>query len=285
MFVNNHLAYSALLLKSSGKFSTLLIAYPISMYGPLLDVVRVNFSDAIDFKNHPFSLPLIGNLQEIHFPTQVTFFVGENGTGKSTILEAIATKAGFGAEGGSKNINFKTSQEKTYAGTELFADQLTLSWRYKPHNGNGYFFRAESFFNIANYIDQLAQNGGPEVAYAPYGGKSLHEQSHGESFLAFFKNRLGNNGGFFIFDEPEAALSPQRQLSLMIIIREICKNPHSQFIIATHSPLLLAYPGSTIYSCDSTSLASIAYTDTKHYQITKQFLDNPGHYLHHLFKD
>lgn len=255
----------------------------ITINGPLLDTVKVAFSETVDFKQYPFSLPIIKNLKEIQFPTQVTFFVGENGTGKSTILEAIATKAGFGAEGGSKNINFKTSQEKTYTGTELFADQLTLSWNFKPRNMNGYFFRAESFFNIANFIDELAKNGGPKLAYAPYGGKSLHEQSHGESFLAFFKNRL-DNGGFFIFDEPEAALSPQRQLSLMVIIHEMCKNPHAQFIIATHSPILLAYPDATIYSCDSDTLTTINYTDTEHYKITKQFLDNPAYYLHHLFK-
>ncbi len=252
--------------------------------GPLLDTLRVNFSDSVDFKSYPFCLPLIQSLKEIRFPSQVTFFVGENGTGKSTILEAIATKSGFGAEGGSKNINFKTSQEKTYTGTEQLADHITLSWNYKPYNGNGYFFRAESFFNVANYIDLLAQNGGPELAYAPYGGKSLHEQSHGESFLAFFNNRLGN-GGFFIFDEPEAALSPQRQLSLMIIIHEICKNPHAQFIIATHSPILLAYPGATIYSCNGDTLKTIAYKDTDHYQITKDFLDDPTRYMQYLFKE
>jgi predicted ATPase len=252
--------------------------------GPMLDKVKVNFAPTIDFNQYPFSLNIIKNLKEIVFPTPVTFFVGENGAGKSTILEAIANKAGFGAEGGSKNINFKTSAEKTYSGAQLLAEQLTLSWRVKPKNG--YFFRAESFFNVANYVDTLAREGGagPEVTYAPYGGKSLHEQSHGESFLSFFKHRLGN-GGFFIFDEPEAALSPQRQLSLMVIIHEMCKKSNSQFIIATHSPLLLAYPNATIYSCDSDSLKNIAYTDTEHYQITKHFLDNPGRYLEHLFKD
>jgi predicted ATPase len=248
--------------------------------GPILDKVRVNFADSIDFNEYPFSLKIIKNLKDIIFPNQVTFFVGENGTGKSTILEAIAHKAGFGAEGGSRNINFKTSEEKTYAGTQHLADQFTLSWRIKPKNG--YFFRAESFFNIANYIDHIAREGGGD-AYAPYGGKSLHEQSHGESFLSFFKNRLGTTG-FFIFDEPEAALSPQRQLSLMAIIHEVCKNPHSQFIIATHSPILLAYPHATIYSCDSDILKTIAYTDTEHYSITKQFLDNPERYFQHLFK-
>lgn len=255
---------------------------PVSnINGPILDKVKVNFTDSTDFNQYPFSLKIIKNLKDIEFPSQVTFFVGENGTGKSTILEAIAHKAGFGAEGGSKNINFKTSEEKTYSGTEQLADQLTLSWRMKPKNG--YFFRAESFFNIANYIDSLAQDD-RDGAYAPYGGKSLHEQSHGESFLAFFNNRLGT-AGFFIFDEPEAALSPQRQLSLMAIIHEVCKNPHSQFIIATHSPLLLAYPNATIYSCDSDVLTTIAYTDTEHYQITKNFLNNPDYYMRHLFKD
>lgn len=248
--------------------------------GPVLDKVKVNFADTvteIDFERYPFSLDVIKNLKTIEFPTQVTFFVGENGTGKSTILEAIAYKAGFGAEGGSKNIQFKTSEEKTYAGTQQLAEHLTLSWRTKPRNG--YFFRAESFFNIANYIDQIAQDDG--AAYGPYGGKSLHEQSHGESFLSFFSNRLGTDG-FFIFDEPEAALSPQRQLSLMVIIHEVCKNPASQFIIATHSPILLAYPDATIYSCDAPSLTKIAYTDTHHYQITKNFLDNPELYLRQL---
>jgi predicted ATPase len=254
----------------------------MALDGPVLDKVKVNFADTVDFKQYPFSLPIIKNLKEITFPTQVTFFVGENGTGKSTILEALAHKAGFGAEGGSKNINFTTSEEKTYLGSQRLSEQLTLSWRMKPRNG--YFFRAESFFNVANYIDQLVHYGGPEKAYAPYGGKSLHEQSHGESFLAFFNHRLGSDG-FFIFDEPEAALSPQRQLALLVIIHELCKNAHAQFVIATHSPLLLAYPGATIYSCDGDTLRTISYEETSHYQITKRFLDNPSQYLEHLFKE
>ncbi len=251
-----------------------------SINGPILDKVKINWPADLDFTQYPFSLRLIKNLEEIKFPSKVTFFVGENGAGKSTILEAIAAKAGFGAEGGSRNINFKTSEQKAYSGTERLADCLTFSWRRKPTNG--YFFKAESFYNVANYIDSLAQEDG--LAYAPYGGKSLHEQSHGESFLSFFKNRLGNDG-FFLFDEPEAALSPQRQLSLLTIIHEVCKNPHSQFIIATHSPILLGYPRATIYSCDADRLMPIAYTDTQHYQITKHFLNNPDYFLKHLFKD
>jgi predicted ATPase len=251
---------------------------------PILDKVKANFSNTLDFNQYPFSLNIIKNLKEIEFKNQVTFFVGENGTGKSTIMEAIASLSGFGPEGGSRNINFKTSEEKTYTGTETLADNLTLSWRKKPKNG--YFFRAESFFNVANFLDKLAMEGGggPEATFAPYGGKSLHEQSHGESFLSFFANRLSQSG-FFIFDEPEAALSPQRQLSLLAIIHEVCKDPNSQFIIATHSPILLGYPNATIYSCDSDNLKQIEYKDTDHYQITKSFLDNPKSYLQYLFEN
>jgi len=250
----------------------------ISLDGPLLDMLKVTLPESANIQQFPFSLNIIKHLKEIVFPTQVTFFVGENGSGKSTILEAIANKAGFGSEGGSKNINFKTSEEKTYVGAQSLAENITLSWRRKPKFG--YFFRAESFFNIANYIDVLAKS--DARAYDSYGGKSLHEQSHGESFLSFFQHSLSQDS-FYILDEPEAALSPQRQLSLMVIIHELCKNSHAQFIIATHSPILLAYPKATIYSCDSEILKTISYTDTEHYQITKRFLDDPDYYLRHLF--
>ncbi len=249
--------------------------------GPLLDTVKVRFASSLDMTKYPFSLSIIKNLQEIQFPTAVTFFVGENGTGKSTILEALADKAGFGLEGGSKHISFKTSNEHLYSPAQQLADQLTLSWRQKPQDG--YFFRAESFYNVANYIDYLDRECGGN-AYKPYGGKSLHEQSHGESFLSFFKNRI-NKGGLFILDEPEAALSPQRQLALLIIINQLCKDFNTQFIIATHSPILLAYPHATIYSCDDGQLQTIAYKDTLHYQITKRFLDDPDEYMRSLFAE
>lgn len=249
--------------------------------GPLLDTIRVTTSTSSDTTQYPFSLPIIKNLQEISFPSQVTFFIGENGTGKSTILEAIAYHAGFGAEGGSKNIAFKTSNDNVYSGVQNLSEHLTLSWRQKPKDG--YFFRAESFYNVANYIDYLQRECGGN-AYGPYGGKSLHAQSHGESFFSFFKNRVGK-GGFFILDEPEAALSPQRQLSLLVIIKELCKEANTQFIIATHSPILLAYPDATIYSCDGTEITQITYTETPHYQITKDFLNNPTYYLNTLFNE
>ena len=245
--------------------------------GPVLDSIRIKSVKSVD--TYPFSLDIIKNLREISFPTQVTFFIGENGTGKSTLMEAIAYHAGFGAEGGSKNISFKTSLDNVYWGTQELADNLIFSWRQKPRDG--YFFRAETFYNVANHLDYLDRECGGS-AYNAYGGKSLHHQSHGESFLSFFKNRMGK-GGFFILDEPEAALSPQRQLSLLVIINQLCKDLNTQFIIATHSPILLAYPKATIYSCDEGHLKQTTYTETAHYNVTKDFLNNPDLYLERLF--
>lgn len=239
---------------------------------PLLCSIDIAVDERINLSEHPFCLPLIQNTKSILFSTPVTFFVGENGSGKSTILEAIAQNIGFGSEGGSKNINFKTSGE----GMSKLGECMKLSWSYKPHDG--YFFRAESFFNVASYLENIGDH------FRSYGGKSLHHQSHGESFFSFFNNRLGN-GGFFILDEPEAALSPQRQLALLRIIYDLTKDYTAQFIIATHSPLLLAYPNATIYSCDNQQLKKITYVETEHYQITKRFLDNPDLYVKNLFLD
>ncbi len=251
--------------------------------GPLLDKVKIDTSEISDLSAYPFSLEIIKNLEEIVFPTQVTFFVGENGTGKSTILEAIAARSGFGREGGSKSIQFETADETYGNQIDAFSSTMTLSWRKKPKDG--YFFRAESFFNVGNYLDELSKH--PLVgqsAYNSYGGKSLHEQSHGESFLSFFQNRLGT-GGFYILDEPEAALSPQRQLALLKIINDLCQSPETQFIIATHSPILLSYPNARIYTCDGHALEAIEYKDTSCYEITKGFLDHTDQYLKHLFAE
>lgn len=246
--------------------------------GPVLDIIRIDTSKTSK-EQYPFSLKIIKNLKEIKFPNQVTFLVGENGTGKSTILEAIALKAGFGKEGGSKNMHFNTADDELYDGVQKLSECMTLSWRKKTRDG--YFFRAESFFNVANYLDEMVKGPMAAATYNSYGGESLHVKSHGESFLAFFNHRL-SDGSFYIFDEPEAALSPQRQLTLLAILHELCKNKETQFIIATHSPILLAYPDATIYSCDDEEFKTITYTDTKHYQITKEFLDCPERYFKHL---
>lgn len=247
--------------------------------GPVLDKITFKFSDESEFEKYPLNLKIIQNLKEIVFKKQVTFFVGENGTGKSTILEALAEYIGFGKDGGSKNLYLMRALDDEESDVRGLTKSISLSWRKKV---DGYFFKAESFWNIANKLKEMAGHAGSFDVYRHYGGKSLHEQSHGESFLAFFKNRV-ERGGIYIFDEPEAALSPQRQLALLKIIFELSKSPETQFIIATHSPILLAYPDSEIYSCDGGVLKKINYKDTEHFQITKNFLNNPEQYFKHLF--
>jgi predicted ATPase len=204
----------------------------------------------------------------------VIFFIGENGTGKSTLLEAIAFKCGFGSKGGSKNNIF---EEDTY--TAKLASIMTISWL--PKINKGFFMRAETFYDFAGYIDELAKDGRIE-AYQPYGGKSLNEQSHGEAFLSLFKNRF-NSKGLYILDEPEAALSPQRQLAFLSIIWQLEQADKAQFIIATHSPILMAYPNSIIYSFDNDRLKQIDYEETDHYQLTKAFLNNREKLFRNLF--
>lgn len=252
--------------------------------GPILDKITLTKPKShLIAGNYPFNVPVIKNLKSFIFKNRITFLVGENGTGKSTLLESIAIKSGFGSEGGNKNISFQTGLKEKYTDSELLAQHLTLSWRQKPKYG--YFFRAETFFNIANHLEAMShQYGtGPAEVFAPYGGKSLHDQSHGESFLSFFKNQVKQEG-FFILDEPEAALSPQRQLSLMVIINEALKQPNTQLLIATHSPILLGFPNADIYSLDGDKLEKIELEQTSHYLITKGFLDNPTSYTKRLFE-
>ena len=223
------------------------------------------------FDRYPFSIPAVRALETLHLHPQVTFFVGENGSGKSTLVEAIAVAAGFNAEGGSKNFRFATRRSESELHTAL---RLARGTRREK---DGFFLRAESLFNVATQIDELA------VTHA-YGGVSLHEQSHGESFLALANHRLGGNG-LYIFDEPEAALSPGRQLSLLKIIDTLARTQQSQLIIATHSPILMAYPHATIYSLDASGLSPVEYEQTEHYQITRSFLVDRERYFKHLFAD
>lgn len=223
-------------------------------------------------KVYPFSIPAFEGLETIEFKSNVTFFVGENGSGKSTLLEAIAYKCDFNTAGGGRNNFYDVPSSESALG-----DFIRLSWA--PKITNGFFLRAESLYNFASHIDSL----GPE-AYRAYGGKSLHEQSHGESFLAILSNRFGKKG-IYLLDEPEAALSPARQLALLRIIRELVEDGLSQFIIATHSPIILAYPGAQILDFDTLPVSETAYEDTSHYQITKDFLENRDLYLRKLFEE
>jgi predicted ATPase len=208
----------------------------------------------------------------------VTFIVGENGSGKSTLLEAIAVAVGFNAEGGTKNFHFSTRDSHSPLHNYL---RIVRS-HVRPRDG--FFLRAESFFNVATNIEQLDSEPsfGPPVIDS-YGGKSLHEQSHGESFLSLLIDRFGGNG-LYILDEPEAALSPTRQLAVLSRMHQLVKES-SQFIIATHSPILMAYPDALIYHLDSSGFSPVSYKDTEHYEVTKAFLDNPERMLRELLAE
>jgi len=221
----------------------------------------------------PFNLPFLSNGLDLKLKSNVTFFVGENGIGKSTLLEAIAEKCDFNVSGGSRNHNYNFHKTES----EL-SEYLTLSWKTKT--GQGFFMRAESFFNFATYIDEVAEE--DRSVLNAYGGKSLHQQSHGEAFLALFHNHFQN--GLYILDEPESALSPQRQLSLLSVIHKLEKAGKAQFIISSHSPILMSYPGAEIYVLDE-KIQQSSYRETEHYQLTKNFLESPELYLRHLFED
>ncbi len=226
----------------------------------------------------PFNLPWLGEF-ELELPSSVAFFVGENGSGKSTLIEAIAALCRLPVSGGSRQENgdfFGPEKE-----SEL-ARELAPVFTQRPRDG--YFFRAEFYAQFATLLDLRAQDpdflGDP---YQAYGGRSLHTRSHGESFLELMQNRLSE--GLFLLDEPESALSPQRQLTLLALIADRVADGKSQFIIATHSPILLTFPGATILNFDESPLAPIALEETSHYYITKGILDNPQMYWKHLIPE
>jgi predicted ATPase len=226
------------------------------------------------FDEYPFSIPAIRELEELAFDPKVTFLIGDNGSGKSTLIEAIALVMGFNAEGGTKNFRFHTRSSES-----------PLHEHLRPVRGvkrprDGFFLRAESYFNVATEIERLDDDSGTLIE--AYGGVSLHEQSHGESFLALATHRFHGHG-IYILDEPEAALSPQRQLSLLAIMHELIEEERSQFIIATHSPILMAYPGALIYYLGPDGMVRTAYEETEHYVITRDFLSAPERYFKTLF--
>ncbi len=215
-------------------------------------------------------LPVVKYLADngITFHKQVTFFVGENGSGKSTLIEALAISQGFNPEGGTKNFSFSTENSHS----EL-CDYLRVA-RGFLYPRDGFFLRAESFYNVASNIDQMDREGGCGApVIASYGGVSLHRQSHGESFLALVENRFGGQG-LYILDEPEAAMSPRGIIRLMQNMDELVRKD-SQFIIATHSPMLLTFPGAEIYQIREEGIDSVRFQDTDHYRTTVRFLQNP----------
>jgi predicted ATPase len=224
-------------------------------------------ADPAEAPRYPFTVPAFRAGLTLDLASNVTFFVGENGSGKSTLLEAVARACGFHPEGGGRDHHFATRADAVDLG-----DALKLSWL--PKVSDGFFMRAESFYNLASYLDEVGD-------VDRVGGRRLHEQSHGESFLALFANRFDR--GIYLLDEPEAALSPRRQLSFLKIIHDLDHGGRAQFLIASHSPILLAYPGATLLSFDGAGVQPIDYRQTDHYTLTKQFLDAPERFFRHLF--
>jgi predicted ATPase len=223
--------------------------------------------EEMDHTRYPFNIRAFSHGIDVTFRSKVTFFVGENGSGKSTLLEALAECCGFNPEGGNRDHH-----RATFADRSALAQALRLSWL--PKVTEGFFMRAESFYNFATYIEQVSD-------LRAYGGKSLHEQSHGESFISLFANRFEQ--GIYILDEPEAALSPQRQLSFLKIIHDLSTPGHAQFLIATHSPILLSYPGAVLFDLDGDAISQVGYRETKHFLITRDFLNAPERFFKHLF--
>ncbi len=241
-------------------------------------LLRASFKDDdLDAAGYPLSIPAVRDLERIEFHPKVTFLVGENGSGKSTIVEALAVLMGLNAEGGTQNFAFSTR-----------ASHSSLATVLRPVRGarqprNRFFLRAESYFNLATTIEHLDREpGGPKVIDS-YGGTSLHEQSHGESFMALMEHRFGANG-LYILDEPEAALSPQRQLAMLVRMHDLIAE-NCQFIIATHSPILMAYPEAWIYELSADGIARVALRDTDHYRVTLDILRDPEARLARLLGD
>ena len=225
--------------------------------------------------SYPFNLPIVRHLSTLEFSKSVTYIVGENGSGKSTLLEAIANLLGLNAEGGSKNFNFRTNDTHSNLYEELRAIRADVGYR------NAFFFRAESFYNVASEVDRIARE--DQRMLNNYGGISLHKQSHGESFMALFTNRLRNKG-LYIFDEPEAALSYMNQLRFLVWMKEAV-NAGSQIIISTHSPVILAYPDAEIFVAEDGILKATSYDDCYIYRDMLAFITNKDLVIKELLSD
>ena len=242
------------------------------MGGYILEI-RLKRQKIPDFAAYPFSIPALRELDVLPLHPGVTFFVGENGAGKSTLLEAIAAGAGLNPEGGTRNFQFST-----YDSHSVLCDYLTLV-RGTSRPRDCFFFRAESFYNVATEVERLSDAGMGTPVRAYYGG-NLHARSHGESFFALVENRLGGQG-LYLFDEPESALSPTRQLAMLEQMHRLVR-ADSQLIIATHSPILMAYPDSVIYAFSAEGIRTVSYEETEQYRVTLDFLRFYPRMLHEL---
>ncbi|MGN7479780.1 AAA family ATPase [Solibacillus silvestris] len=239
-----------------------------------LKSIKLKREQIADYNAYPFSIPFIRHMDELDVDAPITFFVGENGAGKSTLLEAIADQIGFNPAGGSTQ-NFQAFD--VHESQSSLGEYVKLSWW--PKVTNGFFLRAETFYQFASHLDETDTNG-----YKAYGGKSLHHQSHGESFFSLFQHRFNGNA-IYLLDEPEAALSPTRQLAFLTLLHDLLKEENVQFIIATHSPILLGYPGAVIYQFDEHGIEQVQYEQTEHYQITSYFLQHREKMLQELFHE
>ena len=224
------------------------------------------------FDEYPFNIEVVKKFQELNFESQVTFLVGENGIGKSTFIEAIAVALGLPAEGGTENFRYETKNTAF-----ILSNYLRVVTFNRPKTK--FFLRAESFYNFSSEVQRLVEENGFGTLYGSYGG-NLHECSHGESFIRLVQNRFTDNG-LYILDEPEAALSPQRQLSLLCLIDQLSKEG-SQFIIATHSPILISYRDGKILDLNN-NFKEVKYEDTDIYNLYKMYLEQPDAMQHRLF--
>ena len=224
-------------------------------------------------KTYPYSLSLFVNGLKIVFNKPITFIVGENGTGESTLLESLAKTIGFNTLGGNRNHNFRNLSADNFD----LSKNMKLSWSFRQNRG--FFFRAETFFEFANNLDLLND----KSVLSAYGGESLQQQSHGESFMSFFENKVKE--GLFILDEPEAALSPEKQLSLISILNKLAKTGECQFIIATHSPFLISTPNAELLEIENGKLIKKSYKDTKQFILYRDFMNKPERFLHYLCEE
>ncbi len=241
-------------------------------------VSAVRFEGEIEEDLYLKNIPAVKYLMEkgkLDFSKNVSVFVGENGTGKSTLLEAIAVAYGFNAEGGTVNFNFSTNNTHS----SLYKN---IRIGKKGYPKDGFFLRAESIYNVASNLESLYRNEFAHGVETPYGSVSLHEQSHGESFMSIITKRFSGKG-LYILDEPEAALSPMRMLELMTVMKELVKDG-SQFIISTHSPILMAFPDADVFELSEKGIEKVRYDETEHFTLTKQFMENPERMFRYLFE-